>query len=148
MGKFTSKTIVELKGNPKKPEPAQHLIKFPGGAIELSRTEDNEYWAHIIVNHNEAGNDIGGERERAHGVIVDSRVDMDHPLTDILKIPGHEMVNHIAVRIRTKMPDGGLVTVYTPETGRVVIDEVAAEKSKAGHLLDGKEWRQMPEATP
>ena len=27
----------------KKPESAQHVITFPGGAIELSRTSNNEY---------------------------------------------------------------------------------------------------------
>ena len=42
---------IELLGDKTiRPEPATHIIEFPGGAIELSRTTDGNYWAHIIVN--------------------------------------------------------------------------------------------------
>jgi hypothetical protein len=42
---------IELLGDKtRRPEPATHIIEFPGGAVELSRTSDGNYWAHIIVN--------------------------------------------------------------------------------------------------
>ncbi|MHB1265894.1 MAG: hypothetical protein ACYC1S_16015, partial [Gemmatimonadaceae bacterium] len=42
---------IELLGDRmKRPEPAQHIIEFPGGAVEVSRTSDGSYWAHIIVH--------------------------------------------------------------------------------------------------
>jgi hypothetical protein len=43
--------LIELLGDKtRRPEPATHIIEFPGGAVELSRTSDGNYWAHIIVN--------------------------------------------------------------------------------------------------
>lgn len=54
-------TII-VEGNPKNPEPSTAVIKFPGGSVEVSRTADGSYWAHItrLVNN-------------AH--VIDSRVD-------------------------------------------------------------------------
>ena len=34
-------------------EPNLHVISFPGGYLELSRTSNDEYWAHIYVNRDE-----------------------------------------------------------------------------------------------
>jgi hypothetical protein len=53
-----------------RPEPATHVIEFPGGAIELSRTSDNNYWAHIIVNRDFALPD-DCEGLRAYGELSD-----------------------------------------------------------------------------
>lgn len=77
-------------------EPAQHIIEFPGGAIEVTRTTDGDYWAHVIVNRHPPFED-GGTRESARGEIVGSRIDapggiIDVPLTDSLE--------QIAIRIR------------------------------------------------
>jgi hypothetical protein len=96
---FTAKVIL-LKGDPKKPESAQHIIKFPGGSIEVSRTSDNEYWAHIEVYK---GNVLDENvRESANGTIVASRLDYDHPKCEILEIPDADQLIHLAVRISTK----------------------------------------------
>jgi len=51
---------ITLRGDKtKKPEPAQHIIEFPGGAIDLSRLDDGSYWAHIILNRAQAVDDLG-----------------------------------------------------------------------------------------
>ena len=68
MGAFTCKSYIvgkapkhiKLLGDKTQPECAQHIIEFPGGAIELSRTSDGNYWAHIIINRNYADNDCDG----------------------------------------------------------------------------------------
>ena len=82
----------------KKTESAQHIIEFPGGAIELSRTSDNEYWAHIIVNREWGGNDGDGTMS-ALGEVVSSRVDSAAGVHDV---PNAETMTQIAVRIRAR----------------------------------------------
>lgn len=39
-----------FKGNPKNPEPQSGIIKFPGGFVEVTRTTDNKYWAHLYID--------------------------------------------------------------------------------------------------
>jgi len=68
----TCKTIV-LKGNKKKAESGTHIIEFPSGNIELTRTTDNEYWVHISVNDQD-GIDGVGTRLSKKGVVVDARI--------------------------------------------------------------------------
>lgn len=79
---FTSKNVhidkapkrIELLGDKtKRPEPAQHIIEFPGGAIELSRTSDGCYWAHILINRKQAVADMDGFHH-CLGRVIDSRV--------------------------------------------------------------------------
>jgi hypothetical protein len=64
---------IELKGDPKNPESAEHIIVFPGGSIAVCRTSDNNYWAHISVNREEV--DGAGTRQSKKGVIEIIRVD-------------------------------------------------------------------------
>ncbi|HEY7770473.1 hypothetical protein [Longimicrobium sp.] len=91
---------IELLGDPnKKPEPAEHIIEFPGGAIQVTRTSKNEYWAHIIVNHAEPFED-GSTRERASGEVVESRVGYTSARA-IESVPNAGDAYHIAVLIRT-----------------------------------------------
>lgn len=90
---------VELRGDKtKKPESAQHIIEFPGGAIELSRTSDNEYWAHIIVNRGWGGGDSDGLTS-ARGEVVGSRIDC---AAGVIDVPHADSLTQIAVRIRSK----------------------------------------------
>ena len=100
---------VELKGERSKPESAQHIITFPGGSIEVSRTSDGDYWAHIAVNP-EPATDCGIPIASRQGVISDSRIDFTHDEwsnrvgTDkpcIPSIEGGEKIQHLAVKIST-----------------------------------------------
>jgi hypothetical protein len=85
-------------------EPATHIIEFPGGAIELSRTTDDNYWAHIIVNRDFA---LPGEirgLEGAYGEIVGSRIDYEFPADpNITEVPGASRVRQIAILIKPSM---------------------------------------------
>ncbi len=80
----------------RKPEPAQHVIEFPGGAIELSRTSDGNYWAHIIVNRSGIVEDCKGFH-RAFGEIVGGRIDSDDGVNPV---PQHERITQVALLIR------------------------------------------------
>lgn len=44
---------IELKGDPRNPEPDHARIAFPGGDVDVTRTTDNEYWVHISVNRSD-----------------------------------------------------------------------------------------------
>lgn len=96
-----------LHGNPKKPEPAQHIIMFPGGSIEVSRTENDEYMVHIAVNHKEI---VDGTTTLAkRGDVVSSRLDYDYPHNVIGTIPNIANLNHLAIRVRTQSaPEGSI----------------------------------------
>lgn len=90
---------IELLGDKhKRPEPAQHIIEFPGGAIEVSRTSDGNYWAHIIVNHDWALADADGLRS-AIGTVVGSRI-MRAWNEPIVAADGQERIRQIAVLIK------------------------------------------------
>ena len=93
---------IELLGDKtKRPEPAAHIIEFPGGAIELSRTTDGNYWAHIIVNRDFALPDEIEGMERAYGEIVGSRIDYEYPAEpNVIEVPGAQNVRQIAILIR------------------------------------------------
>lgn len=91
---------IALRGNPRNPEPCQHIIEFPGGAIELSRLDDGSYWAHIIVNQN-PGHDAGSTREEAKGLVIQSRIDTPDGIIDV---PYAETLTQIAVRISPRFP--------------------------------------------
>lgn len=82
----------------RKVEPAQHIIEFPGGAIEISRTTDGNYWAHIMVNKGQVIDDAEG-RESAHGVIVHSRMQMEGA-TSVARIPNEEAIQAISILIK------------------------------------------------
>ena len=95
---------IELLGDrTKRPEPAAHIIEFPGGAIELSRTSDGNYWAHIIVNRDFA---LPGEvegLEGAFGEIIGSRIDYKFPTEpNIVEVPDAARLRQIAILIRSR----------------------------------------------
>lgn len=98
-GKAPAKRV--LRGDKKgKSEPGTHIIEFPGGAIELSRLQDGDYWAHIIINRGQALDDLSG-LGGAQGVVVSSRVDWDERrLEDIPGLPDEANLTQLAVRIR------------------------------------------------
>jgi len=80
-----------FKGDIKKPEPSLGAIRFPGGNIEVSRTSDGQYWAHITVRENSS--------------ITSSRIDYDHEhalIHGIPNIPDKDHIKHIAIKISGK----------------------------------------------
>lgn len=89
IGKAPKKII--LLGNKTKPESAQHIIEFPGGAVEVTRLDDGSYWAHLIVNG------TGFSPAQIPGEVVDSRIDTK---TGIQDIPNASGLSQIAVLIR------------------------------------------------
>src|SRR5258708_30578075 len=93
---------IELLGDKtRRPEPAAHIIEFPGGAIELSRTTDGNYWAHIIVNCDFALPDEVEGMEGAYGDIVGSRIDYEYPAEpNIVEVPKAQKVRQVAILIR------------------------------------------------
>lgn len=89
--------VITLKGDPRNPESAEHIILFPGGSISVCRTTDNEYWAHIEVNKDQVIH--GATRESMFGEVIDARVDRERSVDSL---PDLDTVRHIAVRIQTK----------------------------------------------
>src|SRR5579859_3930515 len=88
---------IKLFGDKKrKPESSAHIIEFPGGAIELSRTSDGNYWAHIIANRDHTVDDCEG-LVSAFGEIVGSRIDYEFPHDPIEEIPNASAVRQIAI---------------------------------------------------
>lgn len=90
------KKKIVLKGNPKNPESAEHIIYFPGGSISVCRTSDNQYWAHINVNKEKMSG--AGVEASKEGNIEIVRIDT---LSGV-KTVDHKNTDHFAVLISTK----------------------------------------------
>jgi len=80
-----------------KPESAQHIIEFPGGSIELSRTTDGHYWAHIAVNKGQVLDDCDGFNGK-QGEVISARLDTENA---VLSLDDPKRIQHLAVLIRT-----------------------------------------------
>lgn len=88
-------TTMRLRGDRNNPEPVTCVITFPGGSVEVSRTSDGEYWAHIAVDKDQGDYDTPGH-------VVDSRVDYKYEgylKHGILNVPDVDQIDHIALRI-------------------------------------------------
>lgn len=86
--------MIVFKGNPKSPEPSSGVIKFPGGEVEVSRTSEGKYWAHIKINDN--------------AQVTRSRIDYEHDAYQACIAEGHPTipdiphgneVEHLAIEI-------------------------------------------------
>ena len=93
---------VLVEGNLKKrPEPSCHIISFPGGYLELTRTSDDEYWAHIYVNRDGQVYDESHMQSK-RGEVVDGRIDYIYPNDpNVVELENFAEVNHIAIRVKT-----------------------------------------------
>lgn len=91
-----------LRGDKKKKlEVASHVIEFPGGAVEVSRLDDGNYWAHIIVNRGQALDVFDPGMQSAVGEVVSSRVDWAERRTEAIPgLPDQAKLTQIAVLIR------------------------------------------------
>ena len=89
-------TII-FKGDKSKPEPSTGIIKFPGGYVEVSRTTDGSYWAHMLVDDPKS--------------VINSRIDYDHlgwveTQGNIPDVPMADHIQHVALRIATIGKEG------------------------------------------
>lgn len=87
----------------KKVEASTHVIEFPGGAVEVSRTTDNKYWVHVHVNRNQVVDDAEG-LVSAFGQIVGSRVTVNinagRDAAGVYEIHNAEHIEQFALLIR------------------------------------------------
>lgn len=91
------KLLTLLGDKTKKVESAQHIIEFPGGAIEVSRCSDGTYWAHILANHGfDEGDGSGFSSSR--GEVIETRIQRDGE--HVQSLEGVGPITQIAVRIR------------------------------------------------
>jgi hypothetical protein len=105
---------ISLLGDNTRPEPATHIIEFPGGAIELSRTSEGNYWAHIMVNHDFALDNCDGLRA-AFGAVIGSRIDYEFPAEpNIIAIPDEKQIRQIAILIQPRREEESPASVQEP----------------------------------
>lgn len=80
-------TTIIFNGDKNNPEVSTGIIKFPGGHVEVSRTSDGSYWAHVAIDT---------------GVIKDSRIDYDYDgyiKHGIVDMPDSDKIQHMAIRV-------------------------------------------------
>lgn len=89
---------IELKGDPRNPEPDHTRIMFPGGEVDVARTTDNEYWVHISINDPEL---VAYDPFRPTARLVDARADLINPIDGrpVDLKPVLEKAYHFAVRV-------------------------------------------------
>lgn len=82
--------LIKFNGDRKNPEPGTAVIEFPGGHVEVSRTQDGQYWAHVEVTDPQN--------------IQRSRIDYTHEGyvatgCSIPEIPHADKIRHMAILI-------------------------------------------------
>lgn len=92
---------VTFRGDRRHPEPETAVIKFPGGFVEVSRTTDDQYWAHVAINTADQC-DMSGLNQP--GNIVNSRIGYDNEGYrksggEIPPIPLAEHIQHMAILV-------------------------------------------------
>ncbi|KQS55943.1 hypothetical protein ASG17_07785 [Brevundimonas sp. Leaf363] len=91
-----------LLGDPDiKPEKPHTIIGFPGGDVEIARTEDGDYWIHVAVRTDHRGD---GEPKGA-GQIIRARIDASGRYSDAANAALNDeieegAVEHIAFLVR------------------------------------------------
>ena len=94
------KKMTLLGDKAKKVESAMHIIEFPGDAVEVSRTSDGNYWAHIIVNATGFGHGDGAGLTSANGEVVDTRIDFVDPAIGVCEISPKQPFTQVALLIK------------------------------------------------
>src|SRR6266540_3560313 len=64
---------IRLRGDRRDPEPTHVRIVFPGGDVDVVRTEGGDYWIHVRVD---SESDVAGEAAERPGELVDARLDI------------------------------------------------------------------------
>jgi hypothetical protein len=78
-------------------EAGEHRILFPGGYVAVTRTQDNEYWAHIGIHK-----EYDGDDEKRPGRLVNARIDCTDKATHEANLGDLSSPNlqHLAIRIQ------------------------------------------------
>jgi len=95
---------VRLEGDRRQPEPAEFRVSFQGGDISVVRCTDGSYWAHVSVDHEQAGWFDSGSMKAAR--LTDARLDIVGKHAAETN-PGdflNDGLYHLAVRIAIKEP--------------------------------------------
>jgi hypothetical protein len=90
---------IRLRGDPElRPEPEHVRIVFPGGDVDVARTDDGSYWVHVRVDREE---DVLGESADVVGQLVDARLDIKgkHASECDAGDFAHPELYHLAVRV-------------------------------------------------
>ena len=91
----TDATTILIEGYRGNPEPQSAIIRFPGGNVEVSRTTDGDYWAHVVVEK------FDDEGEPQKFELAATRVDYEREFAKTHGIPDiadADHIQHIAVR--------------------------------------------------
>ena len=96
-----------LHGDRRDPEPTYLRIRFPGGEVELVRTSEAGYWAHVYVN---TPDHEGWDPAATMGRMTDARLDILDKHTS--QADRGDFANpglyHLAVRVdRAPAKEGG-----------------------------------------
>ena len=101
--------MVELRGDPSRPENETFRVKTPWGSVDVVRATDTpqpDYWVHINVNHPEHGAFVpGGQRPGQMVAARIDRLDKDASEMDTGDF-GHPETYHVAVRIGRRKESG------------------------------------------
>ena len=92
---------VRLLGDRTQPEPSTFLVKFPGGDVEVTRTNDGSYWVHVRAGSSTDSEVIEGLA--VVGELAQARVDYAMPdgeLTSGEEIGFRPNARHVAVLVR------------------------------------------------
>lgn len=98
---------VELKGNPKQPEPIHFRVVLPFGDVDITRCTDGSYWVHVRRNTEEQ---VQCDIAEQVGQFIDGRIDVTgkHASDCDAGDFGHPDMDHMAVRIGPKpLTSGG-----------------------------------------
>ena len=92
---------IRLRGDRRDPEPTHVRIVFPGGDVDVVRTDDGDYWVHVRVD-SEA--DVAGEAADCAGQLRDARLEIRGKATSDVHVGDFNDSNlyHLAVRVARK----------------------------------------------
>lgn len=90
---------VKLLGDKKKPEDIHFRVVFPGGDVDIVRTNNDDYWIHIRVDRPEDG--ANPDRPVMDARITDARLDLFDKATSQVDVGDFNdpSLYHLAVRI-------------------------------------------------
>lgn len=88
---------IRLDGDRRNPEPESVRVAFPGGDVDVVRTDDGSYWIHVRVDHPSEVVD-----DEIAGKLIDARLDIKgkHAADTNPGDFAHPDLYHVAVRVQ------------------------------------------------